>query len=71
MLKEGSAVIGRRAGGTLPKGMQHGSTVNKEIKHATAVGLELEINYAMATVVESMEGSMPTYGEGKKTTRLA
>ena len=51
MLKEGSAVIGRRAGGTLPKGMQHGSTVNKEIKHATAIGLELEINYAMATVL--------------------
>ena len=70
MLKDGSGVTGSRAGGILPRGMQT-STSNppdeiNEAEHATAVNIESEIEHAMVTVVESVEGLMPTYEEAKR-----
>jgi hypothetical protein len=56
-LREGMGVTGERSkGNTLPKGMQSG---NKALT-------TLEEESAMATVIESAEGLMPTYQEARK-----
>ena len=57
MLREGSGVTGAR-GGVLPKGMQHGTVaVNDD---------EPEIDQAMVTVIENVEGLMPLYAEARR-----
>lgn len=56
MLKECSAVTGTRTKELLPKGMQSGSVVDEEIV----------AEHAMASVIESMEGSMSSYEEALK-----
>jgi reverse transcriptase-like protein len=72
MLKDGSAVTGTRVGGVLPRGMRPGTSIpveeddDKGEDHATAVNCESEVEYAMATVVESAEGLQPTYEEARK-----
>ena len=58
MLKEGTAVTGQRTG-ILPKGMRGGSNVE------SAVDVDVE-EHAMASVIESAEGIMPTYDEARK-----
>ena len=68
-LREGLGVTGNKAG-ILPKGMRPGTSTKditiSETEQASAVSIEEEIEYAMATVVESTEGSMPTYKEAKR-----
>ena len=68
MLKGRSAVTGNR-GGVLPKGMRPGTIIDKGLEareeHAAAVS-KVEVDYAMATVVESVEGLTPTYEEARK-----
>ena len=72
MLREGSGTTGGRTGETLPRGIQAGTSEtpttidDQRIEHASAVTLDSEIDYAMATVIEGTEGSMPTYEEAKK-----
>ena len=62
MLKDGSMVTGGRAG-VLPKGMQYGTKLKViEEVEGTAVAEE----HAMATVIKSVEGLMPTYDEAIK-----
>ena len=60
MLKDGSAVTGGRAG-VLPKGMQYGTKL-KVVEEVEGTAEE----HAMATVIESAEGLMPTYDEAIK-----
>ena len=55
MLREGTGVTGEKSS-LLPKGMQSGSM-------STVVANVAVEDYAMATVVESVEGLMPTYEE--------
>ena len=57
MLKQGSATTGPRS--KLPKGMQSGSILK-------SVEQEVAAEHAMASVIENMEGSMPTYEEALK-----
>ena len=57
MLKEGSGTSGLRS--TLPRGMQSGSILK-------SVDQEVAAEHAMASVIEGMEGSMPTYEEALK-----
>ena len=62
MLKEGMAVTGQRSKDVLPKGMRLGSTVE-----AVDESLDAEVaEHAMATVIESAEGIMPSYEEAQK-----
>lgn len=68
MLREGSATTGAR-GGVLPRGMQVGTPADggDVVEHATAVEFwGEEVDYAMATVIESAEGLTPTYEEAQK-----
>jgi hypothetical protein len=69
-LMDGSGVTGSRVHGVLPRGMRPGTSVanddDKEEEHATAVDCELDVEYAMAAVVESAEGLQPTYEEARK-----
>jgi hypothetical protein len=65
MLKDGSAVTGSRTGGVLPRGMRPGTST------VAGGGSEVEIDesdvdHAMASVLESVEGLMPTYQEARK-----
>ena len=57
MLKEGSAVTGQRS--LLPRGIQQGSRVE-------SVDDGVVEEHAMATVIESAEGIMPSYEEARK-----
>ena len=70
MLREGSGTTGGRTGETLPKGIQSGTSATpvdtQGAEYATSVSLDSEIDHAMATVMEGMEGSMPTFEEAKK-----
>ena len=59
MLKDGTATTGSRSKDVLPKGMRPGSIVE-------AVDERVVEEHAMATVIESTEGSMPTYEEALK-----
>jgi hypothetical protein len=69
MLKQGSATTGKK-GETLPKGMRPGTSFTADdiqgVEHATAIDLDSEIDHVMATVIEWMEGLMPTYEEAQK-----
>jgi hypothetical protein len=58
MLKEGSGITGQRSKDGLPKGMQSGSTI-ETVDESVA-------EHAMATVIESAEGTMPTYEEARR-----
>jgi len=58
MLREGTGVTGEKLS-LLPKGMQSGSM-------STVVADVAVEDYAMATVVESAEGLMPTYEEARR-----
>ena len=60
MLKDGSAITGQGSKNILPKGMQLASTI-------TAVNENVEAEHAMATIIESAEGSMPTHEEALKS----
>ena len=64
MLKGGSAVTGNR-GGVLPKGMRPGTVIEAREESTTAVS-KVEVDYAMAMVVESVEGLTPMYEEARK-----
>ena len=70
-LREGLGVTGSKAR-IFPRGMRPGTMTSTkdntttENEQASAVSIEEEVEYAMATVVESTEGSMPTYEEAKK-----
>jgi transposase InsO family protein len=70
LLKEGTGVTGNRGGGVLPRGMRPGTSVvgsdGDDVDHATAVDCEVNVEYAMVTVVESAEGLQPTYEEARK-----
>ena len=70
MLREGSGRTGGRTGETLPRGMQSGTPVTpvnaQRAEYATSISLDSTIDHAMATVIEGMEGSMPTFEEAKK-----
>ena len=58
LLREGSGVTGQKSGANvLPRGIQTGSS---------AVEDGSEVDYAMAMVVESVEGLTPTYEEARK-----
>jgi hypothetical protein len=68
LLKEGSGVTGNRASEILPRGMQHGTVTTgggSKDDHAVVAGGP-EIDYAMAMVIESAEGLMPSYEEAWK-----
>ena len=54
LLREGAGITGDKS--TLPRGIQTGSVIVSET----------EIEHAMATVVESAKGLMPTYEEARK-----
>ena len=75
LLKAGTGVTGDRTGGLLPRGMQPGTHVpvsegdgGKRVpEHASVVDYQAEeVDYAMATVVESAVGLEPTYEEARK-----
>jgi len=50
--------------------MRPGTSVTTEdtprVEYATSVNLDTEIDHTMVTVIEGMEGSMPTYEEAQK-----
>ena len=61
MLREGAGVTGAGPkAGVLPRGMKPGNVATKSVVNM------LEEESAMATVVESVEGLMPTYQEARK-----
>jgi transposase InsO family protein len=74
MLRDGSAVTGERMR-LLPKGMQGGSTIVEDVviddegvddESAVAEYESIATEYAMASVIGSAEGLMPTYQEARK-----
>src|ERR1700678_2511348 len=75
LLKAGTGVTGDRTGGLLPRGMQPGTHVpvsngdggERVPEHASVVDYQAEeVDYAMATVVESAVGLELTYEEACK-----
>ena len=70
LLKDGLGVTGSRTGEVLPRGMRPGSSIAADdgggVEHAGVVDCESGIDYAMATVLESVEGLQPTYEEARK-----
>jgi len=59
LLREGSGVTGEKSRAVLPRGMQTSSKT--VVEESAGVVDESKVNYAMATVVESVEGLTPTY----------
>ena len=75
LLKAGSGVTGNRTGEILPRGIQPGTLIpvdegdggEKVDEHASVVDYQAEeVDYAMATVVESAVGLEPTYEEARR-----
>jgi hypothetical protein len=61
MLKDGTAVTGSR--GILPKGMRPGSSIEEVADYTSESAVE---EFAMASVIESADGTMPTYEEARR-----
>ena len=61
LLREGSGVTGSRRE-VLPKGMQSGTTAGGERE----VDKDVDVEHAMATMIENVQGLMPTYAEAKR-----
>jgi hypothetical protein len=71
LLKAGSGTTGTRTGEVLPRGMRPRTSIveddGKEVEdQASVVDYGLEVDYAMATVVENAKGLQPTYEEARR-----
>jgi hypothetical protein len=66
MLKDGLAVTGSRTGEILPRGMQPGTSIIADGEDGVEHVGYVDVDHAMATVVENAEGLQPTYEEARK-----
>ena len=57
-------MVGGKTSGVLPRGMQQGTPI--AAAGGSDPGQATEVDYAMATVIESVEGLTPTYEEARK-----
>ena len=63
LLRESAGVTGENSKGILPRGIQSGSLSEVLETALSAVGGVCEVDYAMATVIEGVEGLTPSYEE--------